>query len=62
MQIKVKVGKVEIEFTEETPATDYPRIVSKDKYVGEKTKADQMLIAIKEIADKAAQIHKEYEG
>lgn len=58
MLIKVKVGKVEIEYSEPTCETDYPKCTSKDKFDGLGTKHDALLKTIGDMADKAAEIHK----
>ena len=60
MLIRVKVGKVEIEYSEPTGETDYPKCTSRDKteaIKGADTKHDALLKTIKEMADKAAEIH-----
>ncbi len=58
MLIRVKVGKVEIEYSEPTNSTDYPKCTSGDKFQNEgRCKSDALLITIKEIADKAAEIY-----
>lgn len=57
MLIKVKVGNVEIEYSEPTDSTNYPKVTSRDEFEGAVTKHDALLKAIKEMADKAAEIH-----
>jgi hypothetical protein len=60
MLIKVKVGEVEIEYSEPTTETAYPRCTSFDttrSISGAETKHDLLLKTIKEMADKAASIH-----
>ena len=57
MLIKIKVGKVEIEYSEPTETTDYPKVTSKDKFDELLTKHDVLMKAIKDMADKAAEIH-----
>lgn len=57
MLIKVKVGKVELEYSEPTETTNYPKVTSKDKFDGLSTKHDALMKAIKEMADKAAELH-----
>jgi len=49
MLIKVKVGKVELEYSEPTKPTEYPKIT-----LGAK---DSLLMMILKMADKAAEIH-----
>jgi hypothetical protein len=65
MLIKVKVGEVEIEYSEPTTETDYPRCVSHDssnKIDGASIKHNLLLKTIKEMADKAAAIHANMEA
>ena len=60
MLIRVKVGRVELEYSEPTVETDYPKCTSRDKtesISGAATKHDALLKTIKEMADKAAEIH-----
>ena len=62
MRIRVKVGDVEITYSEPTKETDYPKITSSDKTTGvsgRNTRHELVLKSIEAVADKAAQIHKE---
>lgn len=56
MKIRIKVGNVEIEYSEPTTETDYQKIVSKDG-IGEKLKHEVLLEEVEQMADKEAEIY-----
>ncbi len=58
MKLYVKVGRVELEYSESTDCGNYPKVTSKDSYENG-TKSDRLLEFIKEMADKAAEIEKD---
>jgi hypothetical protein len=60
MLIRVKVGDVEIEYSEPTKETDYPKCLSRDKtpeIEGCPTKHDAFIKTVGFMADKAAKIY-----
>jgi hypothetical protein len=61
MKILVKVGKVEIEYSEPTEETIYPKIVSKDTMPNGGTKGDAFIAAIEKLVDKAADTYSKME-
>ncbi len=64
MLIRVKVGEVELEYSEPTESTDYPKCTSRDKTPEINdcaTKHDALMKTIIGMADKAAAIHNDME-
>lgn len=57
MKIKVSIGDVVLEYSENQEATKYLRVCSEDRYNGT-VKGEQMIRLIKDLADKAAELHK----
>jgi len=61
MLIRVKVDTVEIEYSEPTNETDFPKCTSRDRAKeinGCDTKHDALLKTISHMADKANEIHR----
>ena len=62
MKIRVKIGEVEIEYSEPTETTSYPKCTSTDKtdkIEGANTKHDALLKTIKEMAETAVSLHEQ---
>lgn len=56
MKIAIKVGNVEIEYSEPMRETQYPKIISKDSYENI-TKSERMFQVISDIAHTASEIY-----
>ena len=60
MLIRVKIGKVELEYTEPTAETKYPKCINEglvEKIDGVKTQHDALLKTITTMVDKAVEAH-----
>lgn len=57
LQIKIRIGNSELEYSEPFRDNGYPRIVTPDKYSDGKSKSDRLVEVIKEMVEQVIKMN-----